>query len=61
MRSQQTTEKVGKAYHVTKMAPLVKKVSVYIYTVRLAQVFRYESPYSGEVFRFERVFVSNVF
>lgn len=44
-------------YQIAQMCPLIEKVSVYIDTIRFAEIFGDESAYGWEVFALKRVFV----
>jgi len=43
-----------------EIAPLVEEVAIDIDAVWLAQVLGYESSYSGEILRFENIFIVDV-
>jgi hypothetical protein len=47
-------------YHETQILPLIQEVSVNIYAVRLAQIFRDQGSNGRQILFFQGVFISNV-
>jgi hypothetical protein len=50
----------GEKYHETQIPPLVQEISIYVDTVRLAQILGDQGADGGEVLLFERVLILNV-